>query len=96
MSHLCTKVVPYSLYFTTAELQTTTPRRKMCTDVSLLTCVKALGDGGGIDEEATAKTTTDVGIELVEWNLQLSKPVSQESAMQASQEQFQTHRLKRL
>lgn len=36
-----------------------------------LTCVEALGDGGGIDEEATAKSTADVGVELVEGDLRL-------------------------
>lgn len=36
-----------------------------------LTCVEALGDGGGIDEEATAKSTVDVGVELIEGDLRL-------------------------
>lgn len=36
-----------------------------------LTCVEALCDGGGIDEEATAKSTADVGVELVEGDLRL-------------------------
>ena len=36
-----------------------------------LTCMEALCDGGGINEEATAQTTTDVWIELVERKLGL-------------------------
>lgn len=41
--------------------------------------MEAFCDGGGIDEEATAKTTTNVGVELIEGNLRLQegKQISQ-------------------
>lgn len=38
-----------------------------------LTCVEALGDGGGIDEESAAKSTVDVWVELVEGEFGLNK-----------------------
>lgn len=37
----------------------------------VLTCVQALCDGGGIDEEATAESTSDVWVELIEGELGL-------------------------
>lgn len=41
--------------------------------LSSLTCVQAFCDGGGVDEEATAQTTTNVGIELIEGDLRLQE-----------------------
>lgn len=41
--------------------------------MTTLTRVEALCDGGGIDEEPAAKGAVDVGVELVERELWLSK-----------------------
>lgn len=38
-----------------------------------LTCVEALSDGGGVNEESAAEGTVDVWVELVEGKLRLSK-----------------------
>lgn len=41
--------------------------------VTTLTCVEALCDGGGIDEESATKGAVDVWVELVEGELWLNK-----------------------